>query len=242
MALSKPKRLELHEPSAVRRAATLVTSIACSRRGLFIAFAGVLVAATSSFGCGYLRASSARQYMLAQELDAYVIPKPIEVTWAKVGEVRGPYDNLFWNGQSILHDVGPYLKKSDARTTTSKSRKTQDTQETIETSVISCEGKSLPNGSQILYYEDLERTSKSPGVPVSTQHTHERRFDLELELIEMFDPASAARIRASVEDAAKSGEWAPKMKTPAPPSASDAGVTPTPVSSVVDGGARPTLQ
>ena len=62
------------------------------------------------------------------------------------------------------------------------------------------------------FYDETEVTLRD-GKEVGTRHRNDRALFLELELVRMFDPKSAARIEAAGEEAARSGEWYPKKKT-----------------------------
>jgi hypothetical protein len=67
--------------------------------GLIVAI--IVLALGGLPGCGafaYLRAENARNVTLIQQLDGYVIPKPVDEVWPKVILVHGPHDNLDWSG------------------------------------------------------------------------------------------------------------------------------------------------
>lgn len=185
------------------------TGAALPRRALLL---GLASAALGTTACGYLKSNFARTYVLTRELDAYVFKKPLEEVWQKVTSVHGPGDHLLWDGTTFRwEDVTPTLKRTSPRT--EKRPGGSASEQYFTTTFYEVEGAVVPGGCAIRYREDSTETTYRNGQK-SDNHTVDRRLDLELELVRMFDPASASRIEAAADQGARSGEWyPPKQKT-----------------------------
>lgn len=147
-------------------------------------------------GCGYIRANWARHVTLTRELDAYVIPQPIDKVWESVTLVSGPFGSLTWSGLGFTWaDSGPWQKRTSSKKSTEKGRS--------DVTWYECEGLSTRGGSQVHYTQVTETTTLRTGSDPLVETSPTRRFDLELELIRRFDPAAAARIEAAGETAAR---------------------------------------
>jgi hypothetical protein len=182
---------------------------ALPRRAMLLGLAAMAFGTTA---CGYLKANFARTYVLERELDAYVFKKPLEEVWRSVTSVHGPGGALFWDGTTFRwEDVTPTLKRTSPRT--EKQPGGSATEYGSTTTFYEVEGAVLPGGCAIRYREDSTTTTFRSGQK-SENHSVNRRLDLELELVRMFDPETAARIEAAAEEGARSGEWyPPKPKT-----------------------------
>jgi hypothetical protein len=168
------------------------------RRGLLFLACALLV------GCGQIRADFARQNALQHELDAYVIPRALEDVWSNVTQVEGSTGSLFWDGTSFTWaDDGPWRKKTAPSTSTDN----LGGEEKVRTTWFECKGQKVKDGSQVKYFQHTETKTIRSGTQIGTDTTIERRTDLELELVEKYDPAAAKRIRNEGERAAESGEW-----------------------------------
>ncbi len=172
------------------------------------ALAALVLFAPAAAGCGYLKANFAQTYVWTRELDAYVIQKPVEEALAKAVTVKGPNNILFYHGQSTFTDVSPTLKRSGPHEETSPG----GGDKTTSVSVIEIEGFPKPTGCQVHVTEIVESTTRRNGQIVSTQTSRDRRADLEIEIVGMFDPQTAARILREGEEARASGEWYPPKK------------------------------
>lgn len=164
------------------------------RKSLCVATTIVLLS-----GCGYLRAESARQSALAQQLDAYVIPRPIDEVWPHVREPQGAHNTLLWSGITWT-DTGPYTMRSsrdrDRRTNSSGGT-------TTDTTWYTCMAVSVPGGTRVHYtqiVESVDRTSTHTSTPSVRE---DRALDLELGLVKILDPQAGARIEAEGERAAQ---------------------------------------
>ena len=127
---------------------------------------------------------------------------------AKAVTVKGPNNILFYHGQSTFTDVSPTLKRSGPHEETSPG----GGDKTTSVSVIEIEGFPKPTGCQVHVTEIVESTTRRNGQIVSTQTSRDRRADLEIEIVGMFDPQTAARILREGEEARASGEWYPPKK------------------------------
>jgi hypothetical protein len=173
---------------------------------------GLATAALGTTACGYLKSNFARTYVLTRELDAYVFKKPFEEVWEKVTSVRALGGTLLVGGQFFeWHDVSPTLKRTSSRTEKQAGGNTYE--QVFTTTFFEVEGAVVPGGCAIRYREDATVTTHRNGQK-SDNHSVDRRLDFELELVRMFDPATAARIEADADEGARSGEWyPPKRKT-----------------------------
>ena len=126
----------------------------------------------------------------------------------KAVTVKGPNNILFYHGQSTFTDVSPTLKRSGPHEETSPG----GGDKTTSVSVIEIEGFPKPTGCQVHVTEIVESTTRRNGQIVSTQTSRDRRADLEIEIVGMFDPQTAARILREGEEARASGEWYPPKK------------------------------
>jgi len=180
------------------RSARVAASIALLRNLFTVVVLGLIGIVAS--GCAWIRAEQARSATLDRELDAYVIKKPIAVTWDKVTVPDGAWDQLFWSGKGFTwHDTS----KWHARTSKSSDRKLEeDGTLTLKTTWFEAEGQDLGDGSRIHYFEVEDDKTIRHGETMSSSHDRSRRYDLDLELIKLFDPKSAAEIAAKGQRAA----------------------------------------
>lgn len=178
------------------------------RRALLSSALGLALGAA---GCGYLKAEFARTNALTQELDAYVFQQPFAMVWDKVTAVRGADDpkKLFF-ASPTWDDVDPTIKRTRPR---SEKGKGAGNDVLVTTTFYEVHGQSDPGGCRMKYFYDETEVTLRDGKEVGTRHRNDRALFLELELVRMFDPKSAARIEAAGEEAARSGEWYPKKKT-----------------------------
>jgi hypothetical protein len=193
--------LPLRSTRALARSVTPTPTL--SRRGLV---RGALGLALGASGCGYLKANFARTNALTQELDAYVFQKPFEEVWAKVPTVK------HFDGGALLSwsDTSPTTARTSPRVEKAKGA---GNDQILRTTFLEAEGARAPRGCQVRYFENETEVTSRDGKEVGTQNSRNRRLDIELDLVRLFDPQGAARIEASGEEAARSGEWYPKKKT-----------------------------
>lgn len=188
---------------STRAASTSTPTPTLSRRGLV---RGALGLALGASGCGYLKANFARTNALTLELDAYVFQKPLEEVWEKVPTVK-----LFEWGQVLSWSAtSPTTSRTSPRIEKGKGA---GNDQLLTTTFLEAEGVRAPRGCQVRYFENMTEVTSRDGKEVGTRNSRDRRLDLELDLVRMFDAQAAARIEASGEEAARSGEWYPKKKT-----------------------------
>ena len=189
--------------------------VAFMNRRSFVACLGTLP--LLNLGCGWVKAEFARSNAIHSELDRYVIPEPLDEVWKQTTLVKSdrPGPNDFWKlFQYAWQDDGRGLRHTSRHSEEDKAGTTSTTTVTW----FECEGREAPGGCQVRYFENEEKIShSSSGMGDSQSKSRDRRNDLELALIDVFDPPGAARIRAAGEKAAQSGEWYPPPSTSGAP-------------------------
>ncbi len=164
------------------------------------AFLALSLSLTST-GCAYLAAEYARSQAVEKELDGYVIPKPIDVVWERVPTVSGPLGSLTFSAQGwTWSDTGKYRKRTSTKEDVSK----RGDERTVSRSWYEAEGEPVGDGCRVHYFEaGVETTYRGKDRVGSPRKWRNRRSDLELELVGMFDPKSSQRIEAKGEAAAQ---------------------------------------
>ncbi len=163
------------------------------------ALVAALVSLSLLSGCGWWRAETARQETLTQQLDAYVIPTPIDQVWPRVREPQGDHDQLLWDGIT-WSDSGPYAMVSSRDREVSKQG---DGTTVTDTTWYDCHAIAVPGGTRVRYTRFVEERKVQKGSRSGPTVSERRAIDLELGLIRLLDPAAGARIDAAGESAAK---------------------------------------
>jgi hypothetical protein len=167
-----------------------------------LTLAGALIFAAP--GCGYLRAEYARANTLSQQLDRYVIPKPIAEVWASARDPSGTHDTLMWNGLGFTwSETAPWKMRTSSKA--SKEKGAGGDRHDVLT-WFECEAVAVPGGTQVHYFEQTETRTFRGGADLGTELHSKRRLDLEIELVKHFDPAAAQRIEAAAQAAADSAK------------------------------------
>jgi hypothetical protein len=147
--------------------------------------------------CTALRASMAREQALVTALDAYVIPKPLAEVWPRV---TAPVGLFAWGTLITWDETGPFAKRSSRWTDRSTD---SGGAQTITTGWYEIVGTSTSTGSQVRYFELSQVTTVRAGQASVGEPQRTRRTDLELDLVEHFDPSAGQRIRSEAEAAAE---------------------------------------
>ncbi len=162
---------------------------------------GALMIALGSSGCAWWAAETARANAIGRELDAYVIPKPLAEVWPRAREAKADHDQLFWDGISgTWHETAPFVMRTETKV---EKPVTRDGETRVESYWFECQGREVSGGSRVSYTRWTETTTQRKGQPPSTSRSEQRREDLELSLVRMFDPAAAQRIESAGERAAQ---------------------------------------
>ncbi len=167
------------------------------RRSVLGGLAALLGSAT---GCGYLRAEYARQESLQRSIDAYTIAQPLPAAWKRVPEING-MDNL-WQGALYSWQetaTPPY----DMRTSSHTEESQQGAEHVTTVTWFRCVGEEVSGGCRVSFYAHTHTHRVQNGVPPQDTDSEDRRHDLELAFIRLYDPAAADRIARDGERAAQ---------------------------------------
>jgi hypothetical protein len=160
--------------------------------------AALILVASLTSGCAYFAGEIARYETEVHELDAYVIPSPLEDVWAAAPSVSGKYSQLTISLQGFTwEETGPFKMKTKGNATASGGH-----DKDVTTTWYRAEGQRVGDGCRVRYFEVKEHMTFNHGVP-STSTEEKRRPDLELELIKKFDPNGAGKIETDGENAAQ---------------------------------------
>jgi hypothetical protein len=171
------------------------------RRWGWVAGIALCLSVAPSTGCAYFAAEYARTEALTQELDGYVIPKPLDTVWERATTVRGPYDSLMFSAQGwSWSDTGKYRM----RTSTKEDVSNAGSERTVSRTWYEAEGETRGDGCQVRYYKaGVDTTYRGKERVGEPRKYRDRQPGLELELVKMFDAPAGKKIEAKGEAAAQ---------------------------------------